>query len=559
MKRALRGKWWRITFVLLPLTATCVIALLSGGMPSASLASYGGGGGCATCGTGIDATRYGINNDLLYIANGRASNVAVLDVASMQFVDYLPVPYPATNAAAILGQTDATLNKTLGGLGLSAPVSIPDMFYWEVHGVVPSKDRSSIYAVGALSMTPSDWTMYQVNARTHENTRQIPLATSPVGYCGLEYDRNDENSNTLLAESMETGPADLAALFGSPLQLNQPLGGVLPSLGLGSLATQLESRLAPAGAVGGISEEDIASGTNTGFIATDYNGNANSSTCGIAWNAQGDRAFASQMFEPLIDTINWNTKTVDGEILPPNNGMSTMQHQSTSAKSRDLLFTANGSDGVAVYGMSINALLSRININNLVGRGVVVHGVEIAPNNDNVLYVLGEGEPTGIYVVDVSDINAPKLIGGLENGLDIKACGVYAIADKQDYYRASGKCDRPNLSISRSGSYWASYEDYTMGQLSVDFNISLSGSSIANNLQITSVNSSSGVSTATQLPLSLGEVTATKSAKATIKYNVPPNIGSFRTWLGATAQSPCGDTYSYPGSGGVAVPPAPAS
>ncbi len=556
-----RGKKWGVLLVMAPLVAIIALAVTTSGFMLASAAGYGSGaadsyGGCGNCGMPIDGYRYGIENDMLFIANGRASNVAVLDVAKMSMVDYIPVPRSPINLLAPAGQTQGLLSKSIQGLGgLSTPVTVPDMFYWEVHGVVPSADRGSVYAIGALAGTDSDFTMYQVNTKTHNNDRKVPLAPSVVGYCGLEYDRNDESTGVLWAENMQTGPADLAYLFGSPLQLKDPVAGLLPSLGLGGLLNTVENQLSLG--VGGISEENLASGTNTRYIATDYNADGASSSCGIAWDASGDRAFVSQMFEPLIDTINWNTKVVDGEIVPPSPGRPSTQHQSTSAKSRDLLFTANGVDGVAVYSMGLNTLVGRIDIDTMIGHGVAVHGVEVAPNNDNVLYVTGDGDPSATVVVDVTDIQAPTLIGGIQTGLDGSACGTYAINDKMNYYRASGRCDKPALNATKSGAYWASYEDYVARKLSVNFNIGVSGPTEAINVEITNTVNTNGVQTLSSVPVTVGDVSNTHAATVTLQYSVPAGVGAFRTSLGATAENPCGDVYAYPASGGVSVPPAP--
>ena len=558
MKTRSRGKRWRILFALAPMAVVLILAILTSGSFSAAGFAYSSGGsaGCAGCGPVLNPGQYGLENDMLFIANGRASNVAVIDVAQMSMVDYIPVPRSPINTAAAAGQLGATLDKSIRGLGVNAPVSVPDMFYWELHGVVPSADRGSVYAIGALAMTDSDFTMYQVNTKTHNNTRKIPLAPSVVGYCGLEYDRNDESSGVLYAENMQTGPADLASLTGLPLQFRDPLAGLLPALGLGGLFNSVENQASLG--VGGISEENLASGTNTRYIATDYNSDGASSTCGIAWDASGNNAFVSQMFQPLIDTLDWNTKTVNGEILPPTPYRGNTQHQSTSAKTRDLLITADGVDGVAIYSMGLKTLVGQININSMAGHVVAVHGVEIAPNNDSIIYVLGDGSPTGMFVVDIANINAPKLIGGLEAGFDGSACGTYAIPDKQNYYRAAGKCEKPNLSMSKTGSFWENYAAYQNRELSVNFTIGTSGNVDARNVIITDIQNTNGVTVApNQLPIMVGEVSSTMSATTTVKYNVPPGVSSFRTSPTATAESPCGDTYTYPGSGGVGVPPAP--
>jgi YVTN family beta-propeller protein len=555
MKILSRGYWCKLLPVIAPVMLMAVLSISGGSYITAGAAAYGTAGG-AVYGTsnaliyGPPPASYQLDNQLLYVANGRASNVKVIDVGSMSVVDTIPVPKPIMNANASAGQGDSLLDKTLAGLRLSLPAHIPDMFYWEVHGVVPSRDRTHIYAVGALSFTPADDNMYEVNTKSKALDRTIPLAPKLVGYCGLEYNQNDESSNTLYAASMATGPTDLATLFGLPLK---PQGLQQDPLGVSSLVSSVTA-LSPD--VGGLSQENIATGQNTGFISTDWNMNANSSTCGIAWTADGTRAYASQMFEPLIDTLDWGRLTATGEINP-STLPGTSYHQETSAKSRGLLFVANSAGSVDVFDMNVNALVGSIDMNTLSGVRADVHGVEIAPGNDNVLYVTVRGAPGGgqasEFVVDVSNLNAPAIIGGV-GGLDGSACGVYADANKSAYYRASGACKKPELGLSSASAFWASLSDYQNRALSVTFGVSVSGGPTAKNVIVTNIQGDSNAHLLSTMPIAVGDVSSAHSGSFTAQYYVPEGAQSFSTVVNLTAQDPCGNTYYYPSPRNESLP-----
>lgn len=546
MKILSRGYWRKLLPVIAPVMLMAVLSISGGSYITAGAAAYSTGNPLIY---GPPPASYQLDNQLLYIANGRASNVKVVDVGSMSVVDTIPVPKPIMNANEYTGQGDSLLDKTLAGLGLSLPAHVPDMFYWEVHGVVPSKDRTHIYAVGALSFTPADDTMYEVNTKSKALDRSIPLAPKLVGYCGLEYNQNDENSNTLYAASMATGPTDLATLIGLPLKPQ----GVQDPLGVSNL---VGSATALSPDVGGLSQENIATGQNTGFISTDWNMNANSSTCGIAWTADGTRAYASQMFEPLIDTLDWGRLTATGEINP-STLPGTSYHQETSAKSRGLLFVANSAGSVDVFDMNVNALVGSINMNSLSGVRVDVHGVEIAPGNENVLYVTARGAPgagqASEFVVDISNLNAPAIIGGI-GGLDGSACGVYADANKSAYYQASGACKKPDLGLSSASAYWASLSDYQNRALSVTFGVSVNGSPIAKHVTVTNIQGDSNATPLSTMPIAVGDVSSTQSGSFTVQYYVPEGAQSFSTVVNLTAQDPCGNTYYYPSPRNESLP-----
>lgn len=108
-------------------------------------------------------------------------------------------------------------------------------------------------------------------------------------------------------------------------------------------------------------------------------------------------------------------------------------------------------------------------------------------------------------------------------------------------------CDAPSLSLSKTGVSWASYADYLAHQLSVNYGIAkAAGAGNADSVQIVGAVSTNGVTSASSMPIALGDIAAGGSASGTIKYNVPSGVGSFKTTVYATASDACGNAYSYP-------------
>lgn len=57
-----------------------------------------------------------------------------------------------------------------------------------------------------------------------------------------------------------------------------------------------------------------------------------------------------------------------------------------------------------------------------------------------------------------------------------------------------------------------------------------------------------GVTVAGTLPIAVGDIAAGASAQATVKFNVPSGVATFKSTIYATADDTCGATYSYPGA-----------
>lgn len=121
---------------------------------------------------------------------------------------------------------------------------------------------------------------------------------------------------------------------------------------------------------------------------------------------------------------------------------------------------------------------------------------------------------------------------------------IWAISSAQGSVGDMPTDTRPGLSISLSGSYWASFADYTLGELSVDYSISAAAN--AYGVAITDSINSGGVTLSSSLPASAGDIAAGGSAPVTLRYHVPAGVTLFSASLKGTAQDGSGNSYNYP-------------
>lgn len=105
---------------------------------------------------------------------------------------------------------------------------------------------------------------------------------------------------------------------------------------------------------------------------------------------------------------------------------------------------------------------------------------------------------------------------------------------------------RPELGLSMANVYWGSYQDYIQRELSVDYLIANGSPSDADGVRVVGTISSAGV-TSINTPLVVGGIAGGSSASATIKYDVPIGVSSFRSTVYATSEDLCGGSNSYPG------------
>ena len=111
---------------------------------------------------------------------------------------------------------------------------------------------------------------------------------------------------------------------------------------------------------------------------------------------------------------------------------------------------------------------------------------------------------------------------------------------------AAVPCDAaPTLGLGQPSPFWASYADYEAKLLSVTYDVINNGGTTAFNVTLTDSSASNGVSIASSLPVSIGNIATGTSVPVTVQYNLPPGVGSFRTTNGATAEDNCGNTHTY--------------
>jgi len=108
-------------------------------------------------------------------------------------------------------------------------------------------------------------------------------------------------------------------------------------------------------------------------------------------------------------------------------------------------------------------------------------------------------------------------------------------------------CDTPSLSLSKTNIKWSSYADYLAHLLSVDYSIANAGDAGgAHGASIVGTVNTNGVTTASAIPATMGDIAAGGSATTTVKYNVASGVGSFKSTVYATAGDACGNSFSYP-------------
>lgn len=118
-------------------------------------------------------------------------------------------------------------------------------------------------------------------------------------------------------------------------------------------------------------------------------------------------------------------------------------------------------------------------------------------------------------------------------------------SDDQPRTSAAG-CEKPDLRLFKTATFWASYSDYTSGTLSVSYSIHNNSLETAYETKITSSTGSGSVTCLTAMPVALGTISGGGAAPATLTYSVPPGLGNFIASVFGEAKSACGTVYTYP-------------
>jgi hypothetical protein len=106
----------------------------------------------------------------------------------------------------------------------------------------------------------------------------------------------------------------------------------------------------------------------------------------------------------------------------------------------------------------------------------------------------------------------------------------------------------PALALSLDRAYWASYADYTAGNLSVDYSMTNNGSGDAANIQVVYLVATNGVTSQTSTPFAVSDLKTGQSAPFTVNYQVSPGVSFFRATTYATCNDLGGASYSFPGA-----------
>lgn len=105
----------------------------------------------------------------------------------------------------------------------------------------------------------------------------------------------------------------------------------------------------------------------------------------------------------------------------------------------------------------------------------------------------------------------------------------------------------PDLDLSYSSSYWASFNDFMARDLTTEFDLVSSGEGDAVDVQMVYLSATNGVTAQTSTPLAIGDMAIGDIESLTLVFRVPYGVTSFRTFAYATCEDIDGNTYELPG------------
>lgn len=252
------------------------------------------------------------------------------------------------------------------------------------------------------------------------------------------------------------------------------------------------------------------------------------------------------------NTVTGNTVSggLDGIVLNSySNGNSVLLN----------IISGNSGKGINMNASSWNSVA----YNEITGNGTGFGAALYASSNNLVYNNSFRNNGTQLYAITGTGnvFNQPAPVGGnyfdnfdtpAEGCNDINAdhfCDspfVYGfVQDNLPWTSAGSWCDKPALSLSLPQAFWASYDDYILRQLSVNWTIRDNGLP-AYDVKLTRSDTNNGVTLLTDLPVSFGDISPGGSSTQTLKYHVPPAVTSWRSINGASASDACGTTYAYP-------------
>jgi len=127
------------------------------------------------------------------------------------------------------------------------------------------------------------------------------------------------------------------------------------------------------------------------------------------------------------------------------------------------------------------------------------------------------------------------LLAGFWTFATVDAADAGAILAPADSGFANGW---PDLSVSFNGSHWGSFSDYLSRELTVDFTVhNANPAAAAHGVQITGATSTSGVSLASAIPVSVGSIAANGNAAVSLVFFVPAGVSGFHTNIDGSADA----------------------
>lgn len=112
-------------------------------------------------------------------------------------------------------------------------------------------------------------------------------------------------------------------------------------------------------------------------------------------------------------------------------------------------------------------------------------------------------------------------------------------------------CFQPELAIGSPAPSWVSYQDYLNRELTITYSLCDTGANNAYNVNVVGAESTNGVLFISPVPVAAGDLESDGQPGActtvSYRYLVPHGVESFKTVTYVTAESPCGDTFFYPG------------
>jgi beta propeller repeat protein len=105
----------------------------------------------------------------------------------------------------------------------------------------------------------------------------------------------------------------------------------------------------------------------------------------------------------------------------------------------------------------------------------------------------------------------------------------------------------PNASLSTARIWWATYDDYMSGDLSVQFHLTNTSQTPVASADVLASTATQGVLMTTETPAPFGPIQPGGGADAVFRYRVPPGIITFKTVLYVGLVDACGSAYYYPG------------